>query len=319
MKKKNQLKWCLLSLGTVVLATTAISLTACGNKSAMDQEFANLESKLNQWYKNTTATQKITYADNLRQEFISIQVDFKKSKDESEKEKYLDKAKAIITQIEAIAKDPDHYTPNQPKEGEEVNEVNDGRFNNLETNQQWEEQKTLEPNQHLKGKSLKENEKYQGLMIFNWIAHKDHNSALVHTHNHKYVREELRRQTNLQKDGYKIIDGHDLHVSAETGRLNGVDVYYTLLENIKNTGFNNIQLRFDGIGASSDSLPASLSGSQEGSHNPHYTLNFQLPVEYLANKKTVAITGISFQHMHGEYIGDQWTVQFKTPIIIPIR
>ncbi|MCV3753975.1 hypothetical protein [Ureaplasma zalophigenitalium] len=319
MKKKNQLKWWFLSLGIIAVPLTAISLAACANKTPIDQQFNDLESVLKEWYKQTTDSQKITYANDLHKKFEVIMAAFKRTKNDTEKQQYLQKAQLIINEIKEIMKDPDHYTPEQPKEGDEVNIVDDNRFINKETNQPWAEEKKIEPNQHLIGKTLKEGEKYKGLMIFNWTAHKDHNSPIAHTHNHKYEQIELSQQPNLQKQDGKLIDGNDLHVSAETGRLNGVEVYYSLLDDIKNTGFNNIQLRFDGIGASSDSLPASLSGSQENSHNPHYTFNFQLPLDYLKNKQNVFITAISFQHMHGEYIGDQWTIQFKHPIKIPVR
>ncbi|MCV3743581.1 hypothetical protein OF377_01600 [Ureaplasma sp. ES3154-GEN] len=318
-KKKQKIWWSVLGVAITVPAAVALA-ASCSKKT---KAFDEIVDDFNNLFNNATTTQKEVLSE-LKAKFDGLKKEYESISDEARKDAILKEIQTLINNIQARAGgNSDHISANQPGKGEIVNNTEkDERFRDKTNNNKgtkWTERKNIAPNQVLEGKTLNLDEDYEGLMIFNWTAAEDsHGTGESHTHSHTIQEYETKRIPNNQRE-YKIIDGQDLYVNKVTGRLNNILLRVRDIPGIGSQGWQKIQLRFDGIGVSSDSVPpGKLKKDIDNLYMP-YQMNFKLPVDYLKDKDAIRITAISLQHLHGDSVGDQWTIQFTKPIVIPVR
>ncbi|MCV3728329.1 hypothetical protein OF376_00810 [Ureaplasma miroungigenitalium] len=335
MKKK-------IILGSVIsclfLSTATLCIASCANNSHLIKDMEKLFVAMEQWYKQTSDKHKSMIANKYYAEAKKIKNNFDEAKTDLERKYFIDEMIKLYDKAQK-SQEPDnlaHVPQDQPPEGELVNKTEDDiRFTN--NGKKWLASKLAYPNQFLIGQILGPNENYDGLMIYNWTAKINWNEALPHTHSHSYLKLELERVENQIDEGFKIVEAKDKNLriiikkDAQTGMKKAIMpntlIRTTELDGIRQTGFDSIMLRFDGIGTSSDIV--SIYKDEKRTEDklersidrlyPPYIMDFELPVDYVQNKSSILLTAISFEHMHGINIGNQWTIQFKTPIEIIIE
>ncbi|MCV3728690.1 hypothetical protein OF376_02790 [Ureaplasma miroungigenitalium] len=169
-------------------------------------------------------------------------------------------------------------------------------------------------NQVINGVVLQKNDENK-LMCFDWLVLSDTNN-FGHDHSHPLDSHEIRLMQNKKGDIQVVnFDNNEAFIDKTTGQFNSLKINDVLYA-ISKFDVNKVQLRIDGVGASTSAEKIVEVGKDQFLNSMEFKIN---DLAYLTNKQEIRITAISFQHTHHENIYNQWTIQFKDPIIVKVK
>ncbi|MCV3754229.1 coiled-coil domain-containing protein [Ureaplasma zalophigenitalium] len=294
-----------LSLATLPILTIPLAAFACKQTdnfaTQVDQHFARLVKRIqDKKYKSEAEINQIN------QEIYSLQKKYKEASDDSIKHTVKQEMENYLAKLQKDIKEQEYQNSTLA-----LNLVADYRFNNPD-NPYTKTQKI--DNQVINGSVLNVNAN-NSLMCFDWLVLSDTNNY-HHDHSHQLDKYETSLVQNKKGD-ISVLNfaNNDPFISQTTGIFNGLEINDSLYQMTK-FGVDKVQLRIDGIGAYTNAEPIKEIDNNLVLNSMSFRIN---DLAYLTNKQAIRITAISFQHTHSDNIYNQWTIQFKDPIVVKIK